>query len=491
MFSNTPRKPAWHRDAKWLSGVLLAFAVAVATLYISLAQLTRPALGVRVLNSVLSLTLIPDDPNQPQAAEEIVVRQGLEYTPGEPLMLIPGLDVAVSSGEIGTITPEAARARTAELLADALISSGAENALARVTDQTLNFQLNQAVQNTLPPLVKGLLETALFPPPAELGIGTRLADWPLQAQQRPGQEVQPIVGVFVTAPPQTLEPLTPRQIGEYVVNQLGLAVINEGLPAAQELVSREAVSTLLTQTTQNEVRQEVTELFSTLLIPQDAVVQERLNEARAIIAAANAPAEAEAEGLRGLTEPSALVGLSTEEANRVVVADIAEAIYVQGVDRVLPQLSDPVQAARVQRVGGLLSFLTRERHRSFVRSSYLSGFVVLLLLVGFMYFSVGWVRLVGAGLSIMAGAAIGALIFTVFMDNLDAPASLPLAPPESGIPGYTSDALRYTLQQLPDEAAYLFSRNHLVALGTGAGLIALFFISQLFGAVRPRQRRFL
>lgn len=495
MYPNRTR-PAWYRDAKWLCGILLALAIAAGTLLISLAQLTRPELGQRVLNTILSLTLLPEtyqaDPDEEPVLEEVeTVVEGLDYIPGEPLTLIPGVDATISAADIKTVDAEEARNRIATLLADDIVAGGIPRATERLNDSTLNAQFSQAMQATLPPLVTSSLESALLDPPAELGTGTRLTDWRLQAQQNPTRNVQPIVGVFVTAPADVLTSLTSRQIGEYVVAELGASLLNEGLPAVQERVSREVVRTLITQTAQDEIRTQAAELFNALLVPQDALITERLADANATVAAQAAPVAAAAT-LTGLTPASALEGLTPAEANRRIISDIASAVYASEASAVASQLSDPAQAAQLSGVAGLVNLLSAQQHQKFVRWTYFAGGVALVLIIIFMYFCVSWERFVGSGFSIMAGAALGSLVFTTFARTFPSGSSpLPAAPPASGIPSYAGETLLYTVRQLPPNVTELFVRNHLIVLATGAGLIGLFLIQQVWNVIRPNRRRYM
>ena len=498
MFSKYSRKPAWHRDMKWLCGVLLSLTIAAATLLFSLAQLTRPELGQRVLQSVLSLTLLPDTFGEEVIVEadedeSLVEDEEAVYEPGEPLTLLPGVDVSVSEAEMLSLDAQGARALLSQTLADAVITDGVPSALTLISDPLLNAQFAQAAQTTLPPLTSRVLESALLDVPAELGTGTRLTDWRLQAQQNPNRNVQPIVGVFVTAPAETLEPLSSREIGEYVVAELSGTLLNEGLAATRERVSREVVSTILAQSAQNDIREQIAQTFSTLLISQDALLSERLAQAQALSEAANAavPAQAPPETLRGLTPVSALEGLSPEQATERVAGDVAAALYESDVAGVTRQLSDEVQVAQLVAISPLLNGLTRAQHRQFVRYTYIAGFIALALTLTFMYFCAIWERFVGTGISIMAGAALGSLLFTLLVQFLGEAAALPALPPISGIPAYGGDALRYTAQQLPDEVSELFARNHLVVLATGAGLIGLFVLQQFWNLIRPRRGRFL
>ncbi len=98
------RSPGWFRDAKWLSGLLLVLALAAATLFFSLAQLTARTRALPLIESVLQLTLLPEGLDGPA----VTVRQGIDYQPGEPLQLLPGVEVYADATEIPTFSIDAA-----------------------------------------------------------------------------------------------------------------------------------------------------------------------------------------------------------------------------------------------------------------------------------------------------------------------------------------------------------------------------------------------
>src|SRR5690606_7651967 len=227
----TERQPAWQRDVTWASGVLLALTVLVGILLFTQMQLASPDRGVPIIRSILQLTLQPGG----DAIAGLGVRAGSAYQTGQPLMLLPGLDVYADATEIPSFTADAAVSRSAGVLTGRLIDGGSPALLAGVSDPALAAQLRTAVAGPIAALMRAALESELLP--SGLGDGSRLADWPAQAAANPGELVQPIVGIFVYESPNRLATLGLRAIGVSVIGQLSDTVMAEGLDAAMALVT--------------------------------------------------------------------------------------------------------------------------------------------------------------------------------------------------------------------------------------------------------------
>ena len=82
----TERQPAWQRDVAWASAVLLALAALLGVLFFSLSQLSDRETGQATEQAILRLTLRPGGDGS-----LVEVRTGAGYVPGQPLMLLPGM----------------------------------------------------------------------------------------------------------------------------------------------------------------------------------------------------------------------------------------------------------------------------------------------------------------------------------------------------------------------------------------------------------------
>lgn len=464
------RAPAWHRDAKWLCGLLLVLALALSTLLVSLAALTREAPAVALLERVLQLTLLP------QGETAIPLQAGLSYEAGTPLVLLPGVEgVVVDPSELDGFSVADARGRVAGVLADTLIAQGREALLARVSEPTLREQLARGLDNALLLATEALLSSSLMP--AGLADGSRLANWQLQAQQNPGQPVQPIVGVFVTFPPAELQPLSAQQIGERVVRALAEVTLAEGLAAAQQLVGNANLQERLTVAVNQGVRGQLHTYIETLLADRQEEMARRLEQARELSARQQAAQAAQAQ-LQALAD----------DLSDPVLANLASLAYADGADGVLALMRDPAQQSRLERAAPAVSALTAASHRRLARLSWLFGSVSALLLALLVAFSRGLYRLFNAGLAISLAAAGGAWGFWALYRRPH-PASMPELAQEGPL-GQLVGLLEYLLASLPDGALWLLARNHLIVLTVGLGLVALYLLLRLWRLVRPQRRAF-
>jgi hypothetical protein len=478
----TDRRPAWYRDAKWLCGLLAVVSLAATLFFFSLAQLTSPAPSQALLTNVLQYTLLPGGLDEPGLNEGFTA--GLDYRPGEPFAPLPGVGFALAPEALETISAAEVRTQLARALSDAFIAEGLEGALALVNDPQLRRQLAEVGQGPLVEALTVQLERRLLP--AGLDDGSRLANWRQQRAFALGQPVQPIVGVFVLVPANQLEGLTPPQIGELIVAELSRTVVEEGLNEARALVTNPNLLQRLTETVAGEGRALAESFFSALLIAQEPVIEARLLEVRERLAVP----EQEAMQLQGLQLGAEVTGLSPQQANALVLEQLAGVIYDRGVAGALELSVDAQQSQRLEQALTPFSSFTRDQHRSYSRLTWLFGALSLLFVLLTLVFSAGLMRLFNLGLILALAALAGAVFFWTLAQYLPA-APPPLAVEVSeGVPGYLQALARYLGSSLPSGALESVAQSHLVVLAIGVGLMALYFLLQLVRALRPRRTRF-
>ncbi|UCH24780.1 MAG: hypothetical protein JSV66_12620 [Trueperaceae bacterium] len=473
------RPPAWYRDAKWICGILLAPVLAAGVLYFSLAQLTS---APRALERLLELTLLPEG----IGAEALKVRQDIDYAPDRPLQLLPGVAVSVAAGEVPELTVVAAQDLLAEALTEALLAGGAGELRAQISDPDLSEQLFQALQGSIPLLVRLQLEAAMLP--VGLDNGSRLANWPLQAQQRPGEPVQPVVGVFLMVDPEQLEPLSRREIGALIVGLLAERLLERGLEATEEVVGNEDLLAVLSATVEAEIRSSVHELMRSLLAGRQQQLGLRLERAQAVLVG-QAVDEA---GIAGVVSAAELEGLSPQEANAVVLAALAERAYNGGAEVLATLLPDAQQAERVQRVEALVDSVTRAAQRRYLRLSWLFGILSLFLFSALVFFSAGLGRLVNPGIAVVSAASLGSFAFSRLSRALPGgELALPAGVRVEGTFGHLQGLVSFIGQSLPTDLLDVLVRNHLAVLAAGGGLIALAVLISVLNLVRPRRKPLL
>lgn len=476
----TDRQPAWQRDVVWLSAILLALAVLFGTLTFTQARLASESRGVAIVRGILRLTLLPG-----AEGGNLGVRAGASYQAGQPLALLPGLEVYADATEIPTFTVDEAIGRSAGVLADRLVAGGSTAVLAVVTDPDLRSQVARALEGPVASLLRGALEAELLP--SGLDDGSRLADWPAQAAANPGQPVQPVVGVFVYLEPAALGRMSEREIGVAVVQQLATTVLAEGLGAAQALVTNVNLGARLDQAADVTARARAHELFATLLLGRTGEMETRLREAQAVLAGE----EADESALGGLLPASQLAGLTPEQANEAVLDALAARAYEGGSALAAAQLTRPEQAERVRRVGTLIDGYTAAAHRRYLTWTWLAGVVAAAMLALVMAFSRGFTRLVNAGIAIALGAAPGALLFDVARRSLPEAATLPAGAAAQGVFGALFGLVRYAAAALPRDLVALPLRHHVMVLLVAGSLVLLAIVLWLLRGMRPRRKSFL
>ncbi len=477
------RNPAWFRDLKWLSAILLVLSLAATTLFFSLSQLTSRGQSQALIRQVLEFTLLPEG----SAEAAVAVRQGVAYQPGEPLVLLPGVSVVADASEIATFSAEEAVSRIAGALADRVIQAGTGSVRELGSNAELTVQLEQAFATTVPLVVRSRMAEAMLP--SGLDDGSRLADWPTQAAQKPGELVQPVVGVFVFAEPAELTQMSDREIGERVIELLADIVLSEGLPAAQAVVTNSNLQARLAASVDQQARADLHDLFGALLSGRLETFTSRLDQARVLLQEQDAPPE----GLLGILSAEQLAGRTPEEANELVLTALAARAFEGGVASLEAVLTEAQQAERVRSVGDLIGGLSKRAHGRYLRYTWLFGIAALVFVASVAGFSSGWGRLVNVGLAMALSAAGGALLFTRLSSTLEgvSEAALPVSIRAEGIFAYLQGLVTYVGVNMPRSSVDLLVRNHLVVLAVGGGLVLLSLLIRLFGAVRSRGRSYL
>lgn len=475
------RSPAWHRDIKWLSAVLLVISLGIGTLTFSLAELTTEPRAVPILRDLLRLTLL----DQQAGGAGLAVRTGSAYQPGQRLALLPGVDVYADPTEVPSFTVDQAVSRIAGVLADKTIQGGSRSVLALVSDAAIQAQLTQAFQGPVPDLVTAGLDRQMLP--SGLEDGSRLADWPKQAARAPGQPVQPVVGVFVYADPNNLARMSDREIGEMVVSKLAQDVLDNGMAATQQKVVNSNLRVRFDDALSGAVPKSLHALYVTIFTGQRDAIASRLSEAKAVLQGA----QGKSDGLQGLLPASQLAGLSPEQADAAVLDALAKRAFEAGTDNVVTLMTRNDQKTKVSRVAPALNAFTAGAHRRYLAWTWIAGILALLFLTVLLATSAGLVRLVYAGLAVAASAAGGAWLFGR-LAGLGAPDAAPQAAlAQYGVLGGLASTARYVVHALPADTWILLWRNHLIVLGFGGALVLLAVVLWALGRMRPRRRSLL
>lgn len=474
------RSPAWHRDVKWLSAIGCVLALAAATLAFSLSQVTVRDSALPVLRSAIQLTLMPTG----GAPALLAVQTGTAYQAGQPLMLLPGVEVFADPTEVPAFTVDQAIGRIAGVLADRTVTGGSGSVLEAVSDPSVKAQLSSALAGTVPELIQAELGAEMLP--SGLEDGTRLADWRTQALEKPGQPVQPIVGVFIYTDPAPLARMSDRDIGILVVRGLAASVLQEGKAATREKITNPNLLARYDEAVDSTIPARLHEFYATLLLGRTDRIASRLDEAKGVLAGT----PDDVDDLSGLLPASQLAGLSPEQANEAVVDALARQSYDRGSQAVLNLMTRPDQASKMRSVAPLLDAFGASAHNRYLTWTYLAGALALVFMLLLVAFSSGMARLLNAGIVVVIAAVGGFFAF----DRLAAwgtPQAVPTPLPQQGVLGGLGSWARYAAGTLPSDTFAVPRQNFLLVMAAGGALILLALVLWLLRGVRPRRRGLL
>ena len=483
MYGGT-RNPAWQRDVIWVAGILGVLAALVAAAALAWSRASDATSGPLVLTEVLRVTLVPGGATAEPAA--LAVRSDDAIEPDAPLEVLPGAGVTIDPTEFDAFTTEAALDRAAGVWSERLLTGGREALLDGIGDATLSGQIRRTVDGPATDLVEGELAEELLP--SGLGDGSRMANWPLQAQRAPGEPVQPIVGIFVTVDPDALQGLSPGQIGEVVIRRLAELTVAQGAGAARDTISNTNLSARYEQGLA-QARSATHTLFEAMLAGRVAEIADRLERARAV---QQNPSE-EDPGLAGLIGDVDVAGLPVEAANERVLSALADATWSDGVARARAALADDPRAARLDAAEPVLSRFTRSAHRRAVRLAWSAGVLAFLALALVAVLAQGAGRLARPGSALLLAAIPGSVLGWLALRAADRAGDA--APPAGvrieGAFGELEGAASYLVATLPLD---LFRDAFAVHVGLtilGAALVLIALLAWAVGSFRPRRRGYL
>ncbi len=477
------RIPTWQTNLKWLAGLLLTLSVMVFMVMFVLERISTEPRSLPLIERVLSVTLVPDG----GLAAAVTVKDDPDaWEPGTPLQLLAGADVFADETEVSSMTASSARERIAGVLTGELLAAGRDAVLALVPGQMLSDRLEAAIDGPLRQLVTSLLASSMLD--AGLGDGSRMANWQAQLQQQPGQPVQPIVGLLVRVDPELVAQQDALGIGMLVLDGLASEVIARGVAGARELLAN---NTLLAQydiATGAPLGNSVHGLFATLMLENESAIQSRLDTAAASLAGAQAPEPGEAPGLPGADE---LEGLSTAEAERVILSRLAGLVHAQGAEAVHSVLTEDSQVDRLAGVTWLLDRLDDSAHRSYRTRVWLAGVVSFILALVLFAVSSGWGRVFNPGLSVLLAAGPG-LLALLALQGAHARLQGSLPPGAFELEGGLLHAWRsqeHAFSLIPVGSLELLVQDVAILAGIGALLVLIAVLGLVVQAVRPRRGR--
>ena len=122
--------PAWHKDVKWLFGILALIALHITLLGINVYRLTEEKIAIRLTATALASSFSPDGLDDPKSLAE--VNQLLKYQ--NSISPIPGLNLKITKEDFAGKSPREARIGFFEKLATPLYREGQEGVAKLATD---------------------------------------------------------------------------------------------------------------------------------------------------------------------------------------------------------------------------------------------------------------------------------------------------------------------------------------------------------------------
>jgi hypothetical protein len=171
-------------------------------------------------------------------------------------------------------------------------------------------------------------------------------------------------------------------------------------------------------------------------------------------------------GLRITLQAADIANLSPRQVRLYVFRQLAEPFYQQGPEGLAALANTPDMQAGLGQGVGPFSVFTLETHQTLQRVLGLLVVICLGLLIPLILFSFRWGRLGSPGCVLFMAGLPGAILFTFVASALQPVAT----PPQSEEMG---DMAGYLAANVLPPLVSIASRNHLVAIASGLGLMVL------------------
>ncbi len=144
--TDSPRRPYWHVDAKWITGLLLFVSLSVTFLAFNLWQVTAAEPGINALTLLLASAFSPEGLDS-EADIALMQEQLRESGTGE-IQPVPGLRITIRTEDIADLSPREVRLFFFRQWAEPLYYQGAAG-LAELADDPA---MRQSIEEGIGPL---------------------------------------------------------------------------------------------------------------------------------------------------------------------------------------------------------------------------------------------------------------------------------------------------------------------------------------------------
>ena len=165
---NSPRRPYWHVDAKWITGLLLFFTLSITFLAFNLWQVTAADPGINALTLLLASAFSPEGLDS--EADIAFMQEQLQASSTGEIQPIPGLRITIRAEDVAGMSPREVRLFFFRQWAEPLYYQGAAG-LAELADDP---EMRQSIEEGIGPLTLLSAEShqQLFP----VWVGLALLD---------------------------------------------------------------------------------------------------------------------------------------------------------------------------------------------------------------------------------------------------------------------------------------------------------------------------
>ena len=143
---NSPRRPYWHVDAKWITGLLLFFTLSITFLAFNLWQVTAADPGINALTLLLASAFSPEGLDS--EADIAFMQEQLQASSTGEIQPIPGLRITIRAEDVAGMSPREVRLFFFRQWAEPLYYQGAAG-LAELADDP---EMRQSIEEGIGPL---------------------------------------------------------------------------------------------------------------------------------------------------------------------------------------------------------------------------------------------------------------------------------------------------------------------------------------------------
>ncbi|MBI2940401.1 MAG: hypothetical protein HYY04_08180 [Chloroflexi bacterium] len=191
-------------------------------------------------------------------------------------------------------------------------------------------------------------------------------------------------------------------------------------------------------------------------------------------------------GLRVVVQERDIADLSPREARLYFFRQLAEPLYRGGPEELAALADDPAMRQQMAQGVGPLGLLTRQTHETLQGVLRFLGIASVVLAALLVLFSYRFGRLASPGCVLFVASLPGAALFTFLARGLGSSGAA-TAPPTGQDAGMTG-MIGYLAAGVLPPLLRIMSRNYLVAMALGLGLVAIAFLVQFVWWLTHRGR---